>query len=70
MANGQRDKEWAGEVILKGPVDVTLHHYGACDIYREFGDAVYDTILATDVCKMQMTTLASRIATRITARRN
>ena len=29
--------------------DVMLCHYGACDIYQEFGDAVYVTVLATAV---------------------
>ena len=54
MANGQKDKEQAREVILKGMVDdITLHHYGACDIYWEFGDAVYVTVLVMSfaVCK-------------------
>ena len=49
-----KDKERAREVILKGLVDdVTLPHYGACDIYWEFGDAVYITVPATAICSMQ-----------------
>ena len=40
--------------ILKGSVDdITLCHYGACDIYQEFGDMVYIMVLATVVCSMQ-----------------
>ena len=35
---------------LRGPADdVTLHHYGACDICRSFGDAFYVTAPATIV---------------------
>ena len=45
---------WVG--YLKGLVepidDVTPHHYGVCNIYQIFGDAVYVTALATAVCKM------------------
>ena len=50
MANGQKTRERAREVILKGSVDdITLRHYGACDIYQEFGDAVYVTVPATAI---------------------
>ena len=49
--SGPKDKDRSGEIILKGPVDdIMLHHYGTCDTYREFGDTVYVTILATIIC--------------------
>ena len=37
--------------------DVTLHHYGTCDIYQEFSDAVYVTVPVTIICSTQMTAL-------------
>ena len=41
---------------LVGPVDdVTPHHYGMCDIYWMFSDAVYVMALATAVCRMMLT---------------
>ena len=63
---GQKDKDWAGEVILKGLVDdISLRHYGAWDIYQEFGDAVYITIPATIVCNVRKTIPASCTTNRV-----
>ena len=51
-----KDKEQAREVILKGTVDdITLHYYGACDIYREFGDLVNVMVPVTVICSTQTT---------------
>ena len=63
-----KDKEWAREVIFfKGMVDdITLHHYGACDIYREFGDVVYITVPATAICSTQMMALTPCTANCVT----
>ena len=62
-----KDKEWAGEVILRGSVDdITLRHYGACDIYWEFGDAVYIMVPATAVCSTQTTIPTPHAANRVT----
>ena len=55
------------EVILKGSVDdITLCHYGACDIYREFGDAVYIMVPATTIYSMQTMVPTLRAANHVT----
>ena len=49
-----KDPEYGLGRVFKGPVgNVTLHHYGACDTYQMFGDAVCITALATVVCKQR-----------------
>ena len=56
MANGQKTLNTGQAGYLKegGPVDdVMPHHYGTCDIYWMFGDAVYVT--APGNCHLQMT---------------
>ena len=63
-----KDKEWAGEAVLKGLVyDIMLHHYGTCDIYWEFSDVVYVTIQATVICNKQMMTPALRAVNHVMA---
>ena len=53
---------------MKGMVDdVTLHHYGGYNIYWEFGDMVYITVLVTIICSMQTTALTPHAANRIPA---
>ena len=58
MASGRLTPNtgWVG--YLKGLVepvdDVTPCHYGVCNIYRIFGDAVYVTAPATAVCKTML----------------
>ena len=34
--------------------EYTGYNYNMCDIYREFGDAVYVTVPATAICSMQL----------------
>ena len=54
--------------ILKGTVDdITLHHYGACDIYREFSDAVYVTLPVTVICSTQTTAPTPCTANHVSA---
>ena len=51
MATGQKTLNTGWGSYLRGPADdVTLRHYGACDICRSFGDAVCLTAPATAVC--------------------
>ena len=55
MANGQQTLNTGRVGHLKGLAgpadDITPHHYGMCDIYRMFGDAVYVMVPATIICK-------------------
>ena len=49
-----------------GPVDnITPCHYGMCDIYRMFGDAVCITIPATAVCKTMLPVPCALTASRL-----
>ena len=51
---GQETQNTGWGLYLRGPADdVTLHHYGTCDICRSFGDAFCVTAPATVVriCK-------------------
>ena len=57
---------WGGH--FKGMVDdVTLRHYGVCDIYWEFGDTVYVTVPLTVICSNRMTAPTLREANRAPA---
>ena len=58
-ANGYWSRDYVGQETfntgrgpyLRGPAnDVTLRHYGACNICRTFGDAFCVTAPATIVC--------------------
>ena len=50
-ATGQKTMNTGRGPYLRGPADdVTLCHYGACDICQSFGDAVCVTAPATAVC--------------------
>ena len=54
MANGQKTSNTGRARYLKegGQVgDITPCHYGMCDIYQIFGDAVYITVPAMIICK-------------------
>ena len=53
-ANGYWSRDYVGQETFntgRGPADdVTLHHYGACDICWSFGDAFCVMAPATIVC--------------------
>ena len=51
MATGQKTLNTGWGPYLRGPADdVTLCHYGVCDICQSFSDAVCITAPATAVC--------------------
>ena len=50
-ATGQKTLNTGWGPYLRGPADdVTLRHYGACDICWSFSDAVCVTVPATAIC--------------------
>ena len=51
MATGQKTLNTGRGLYLRGPADdITLRHYGTCDICRSFGDAVCIMAPATAIC--------------------